>query len=1056
MDTLQFPQTMDFHHLIEDHFSPPFYSQTFDFDSIHVGYDPDQQLVHVLADRRYGQTIFMSFDLFLKPIYFGYYNQWQDYHYSSEFTADGIALLHVLPKLTIKNLPFQSPKGKIYRVRQEEIADQIATAVQLSNTKRAFSKSIADDLVKIRVGQTDSYSLIPSLTYDNGFYQLTLKIATPKEYVIRNVYEQILNPMTKNETVSFGKSTQVLMNKENFDPFSQALIDFIKDQLALVDREYYYNDKKRIPLTDSHLEQFIDLSQRDDAPASLQITENSQSRTLTFSKYDDIYLEGKMDDEQERAVLFHPKVYLYQNSQGQFCFRRSKPKDRVIRQVFEKQKSHVLLTHAQVSDILKWQEAGTISYEVNIEQVHFQVQDLVLFLDISDEEGLVIKLDNYLENKEKSAIFANMVIDDYGGHLIDSDISQDGPDFVNLVIPTPSRIDAFILEVMPGLSQIAQVHVTDALRHISRPRRLPLKLGVSVSQGIINLAFESDEFDIKELKKIMSAYRQKKRFYRLQNGERIVLHKEQLEEINDVLNELALKDVPIRQEKVPAYRMYQIKDLPSEFIPMDLDSQFDQLFQESPLSIAGDMASLLRPYQVEGVHWLLNLRAKNLAGILADDMGLGKSLQTIAYLASVLPQAKHPSLIVVPASLLYNWQAEFEKFAPHMSFSLITGNADHRHASFIRHQSSPGHIFITSYDYLRRDWENYKEIRFDTLVLDEAHYIKNHSTLASKAVKNLQADHRIALSGTPIENSLAELWSLFDFLMPGYLYTYPQFSKLFEKPIVKEADEKKQARLKQLVSPFIKRRLKKEVLADLPDKIEETYLVNMDQEERKRYQAQVLLANQNLLEQTDDLKQKSVEVLAMLTRLRQLSLDGRLIYDNIYQPSSKILATLELIQQAIANKEQVLVFSSFVQGLELLEEALVQADINTCKITGSTPKEQRARNVQLFQEGFADVFLISLKAGGTGLNLTAASMVIHLDPWWNISAQNQATDRAHRIGQEQKVTVYKMVSKGTIEEKILQLQAAKKEISDLFVENSTGAIQSMSDQEIRALFASDL
>lgn len=354
---------------------------------------------------------------------------------------------------------------------------------------------------------------------------------------------------------------------------------------------------------------------------------------------------------------------------------------------------------------------------------------------------------------------------------------------------------------------------------------------------------------------------------------------------------------------------------------------------------------------------------------------------------------------------------------------------------------------------MRRDYQLYDKILFEYVILDEAQYIKNQKTKNAISVKTLKAKHKLALTGTPIENILAEIWSIFDFLMPQYLYSYHYFRKQFENDIVKNFDHEKTQRLQQLVSPFILRRNKKDVLKELPDKIEKTQLIPFNEEERQIYFANLAQVNQDLQKIFQMEKVDQIAVLALLTRLRQICCEPRLLYENIENTSSKMKACLDLIINFKANHQKVLLFSSFTSVLDMISDECIANHISFYKMTGTTSKEERRKLVEGFQNGEVDVFLISLKAGGTGLNLTAAQAVIHYDPWWNVSAQNQATDRAYRIGQEKNVLVYKLVMKDSIEEKIMALQEKKKELSDVFVENHQGSLASMSKEEILELFS---
>lgn len=346
----------------------------------------------------------------------------------------------------------------------------------------------------------------------------------------------------------------------------------------------------------------------------------------------------------------------------------------------------------------------------------------------------------------------------------------------------------------------------------------------------------------------------------------------------------------------------------------------------------------------------------------------------------------------------------------------------------------------------------YEDKQFLYQVLDEAQYIKNHTTAVAKAVKCINSKTKYALTGTPIENRLSELWSIFDYLMPGFLYGYENFRKELEAPITKNKDEEASNRLKRMISPFILRRLKQDVLTDLPDKLEEIQYAKFEPKQQKLYDGQVVHMKEMLEKQSGtDFAQSKIQILAELTKLRQICCDPSLLFENFDGESAKRQACMDLIKSAIEGEHRMLVFSQFTSMLSLLEEDLTKEGIVYYKITGSTSKEERIRLVKEFNDGEVPVFLISLKAGGTGLNLVGADVVIHYDPWWNQAVQNQATDRAHRIGQEKVVTVYKLIAKGTIEEKIVKLQESKKNLADEILSGENGGLAQLSREELLEL-----
>jgi superfamily II DNA or RNA helicase len=470
----------------------------------------------------------------------------------------------------------------------------------------------------------------------------------------------------------------------------------------------------------------------------------------------------------------------------------------------------------------------------------------------------------------------------------------------------------------------------------------------------------------------------------------------------------------------------------------------------------GDLETVLRPYQKQGVAWLCFLRANGFGGILADEMGLGKTLQTLAFLRSCRTQVSaetKPCLIVCPTSLVYNWLAEIKKFTPSLKALALQG--PDRHALF--DQISQSDVVITSYALIRRDAERYREFEFDTAVLDEAQHIKNRQTQNAQAVKAIRSKHRLVLTGTPLENSVLDLWSIFDFLMPGYLGTAKDFHDRYELPIAREKDAAAQQRLARRLRPFMLRRLKQEVAADLPAKLEQVSYCELTPDQREVYQQVIEASRKEVLAAVgaQGLAKSRMVVLSALLRLRQICCDLRLLkleHVNPANSSGKLDMFGELLEEVIDGGHRVLVFSQFVSMLTLLKERLGEAGIEYCYLDGSTT--DRGAVVEKFQQsGGVPVFLISLKAGGVGLNLTAADTVIHFDPWWNPAVEDQATDRAHRIGQTRVVTSYKLITRDTVEEKILLLQNRKREVIQATLGGEEAFTESLNWEEIQELLA---
>ena len=549
---------------------------------------------------------------------------------------------------------------------------------------------------------------------------------------------------------------------------------------------------------------------------------------------------------------------------------------------------------------------------------------------------------------------------------------------------------------------------------------------------------------------------------RLKNGRIALIDTNALEEFNEVLRDCAPQQHA---------RGYRFSDVQAGFLDATLRQQpgwqvqapaawRDRAASQSgqarlvcpPL---GPLEAVLRPYQKQGVAWMQFLRDNKFGGILADEMGLGKTLQTLAFLRSCHANRKLPApvLIVCPTSLVFNWVAEAKKFTPELKVVALHGTGRHQHFGEI----GESNLVITSYALIRRDAERYREIEFDTLVLDEAQHIKNRQTQNAQAVKAVRTGHRLVLTGTPMENSVLDLWSIFDFLMPGYLGSATDFRERYEQPIAKDKDDAVQARLGRRLRPFILRRLKSEVAKDLPAKLEQVSYCELTDDQAEVYKQVLAISRKEVMEAVgaQGIAKSKMVVLNALLRLRQICCDLRLLrMENAVftdDSSGKLAMFGELLEEAMDGGHRVLVFSQFTTMLALLKDRLTAENIEYCYLDGATTN--RGAVVEKFQGNpKIPVFLISLKAGGVGLTLTGADTVVHFDPWWNPAVEDQATDRAHRIGQTRVVTSYKLITRGTVEEKILALQQKKRAI----IKATLGGEESLADnltwEEIQGLF----
>ncbi|MBQ3668398.1 MAG: DEAD/DEAH box helicase, partial [Clostridia bacterium] len=568
---------------------------------------------------------------------------------------------------------------------------------------------------------------------------------------------------------------------------------------------------------------------------------------------------------------------------------------------------------------------------------------------------------------------------------------------------------------------------------------------------------DTDAFPIEELEELMRSVREKRKYYRLEDGSFVSLESGQFSAFTQTADSLNLNVSSLSDSGtiVPLYKGLFLDELlkRDKSVSLEKDTDYKKLIRDFKSVEDGEFAvpepldKVLRDYQKTGYTWLRTLDKYGFGGILADDMGLGKTLQMLAFLLAIKREGSTgPALIACPASVVSTWGNEAQKWTPELRTCLITGGAADR-ANHIR-VADQYDILVTSYDSLRNDIERHEKNMYRVCVLDEAQYIKNRETKLKKSVDRLKAGTRLALSGTPVENRLSELYSIFDFLMPGYLGSYTSFRRKYELPITEEADENARTTLTKLVHPFILRRMKRDVLSELPPKTETNCYIQMGEEQRKLYAA---YANEIEKRMLSAVPSDKLKILAMLTRLREICCDPALVYEGYEEQSCKKDECVRMVKELIENEHRVLIFSQFTSMLSRIETALDAEGIDSFTLRGDTPLDERVRLVNAFNAGQNDVFLISLKAGGTGINLTGADTVIHYDPWWNLAAQNQATDRCYRIGQERPVQVYKLIASDTIEENIVKLQYKKLDLAKVVSENADGGLMNMSAEELLEL-----
>ncbi|WP_226580535.1 SNF2 helicase associated domain-containing protein [Halobacillus litoralis] len=618
-------------------------------------------------------------------------------------------------------------------------------------------------------------------------------------------------------------------------------------------------------------------------------------------------------------------------------------------------------------------------------------------------------------------------------------------------IEEEDQIESFLYQYLPKLKEFSTVYLSSAVRSLLDQQQYELQTSVELESdgNWLDINFTIDGISTDDVTEALKAVIEKKKYYRLSDGALLSLTSDSFERFQKLVDELNLstKDLEDNQFQVSTARSLQVEDVlqPNE-------AERNQLFTElvnrlkSPQSFELDppdsLQADLRSYQLTGFRWMKMLSHYGLGGVLADDMGLGKTIQTIAYLLDEKEKGflKEPAIIVTPASLVYNWKKEIEKFAPDLSVQILTGDPLWRQEALLKAHEKD--VWITSYPLLRQDIQSYKDQKFHAMVLDESQAIKNETTKTAVAVRSLKAKHRFALSGTPIENSLQELWSLFRTIMPGFFTNKKEFTQM------------KPEKISLMTRPFILRRMKTEVLDELPDKIDTVQYSELTREQKEVYLAYLERIQDDIQETiaTKGVQRGKLEILAGLTRLRQICCHPSLFLENYEGQSGKLEQLKELTKELKESGHRLLIFSQFSSMLSLMHDELAKTGLDAFYLDGSTKSEKRMEMVEAFNKGEKDAFFISLKAGGTGLNLTGADTVILYDLWWNPAIEEQAAGRAHRIGQEKVVQVIRMISEGTIEERIYQLQQKKRDLVDQIIQPGESMLTSLTEEEIKQLF----
>ena len=946
-------------------------------------------------------------------------------------------------------------------------------------------------------GQEGAVRFLARLSISGGGKEIRaeFKVGREKQYVIRDLtaFAQAMNHGTY---VEYGKNFAFYHSLDAFTPESRPLVEFVVE-LVNVYRDYYAQFRRTS--FDSHpplRELNLSRENRDRffaivAGQTLEVENGLKGkRSLQVcSQNPRFYVQVQRQGRDGLSVSFDPKSFLFF---GEKCLYVG-DEERIyccdeecsrVMGVFAAQMSQSVKHTVTVNQkdipllyerVLRRIEPYCVFQDEEINWEEYRSEPLKAEFRFTSEEPGEITMEPVLSYGEytfhpiEDETLPRTVCRDVPGEfrisqLIARYFRYKEPEGKKLVIRGDDEAMFRLMESgMAEFAQLGNILVDDSVRHMRILPPLSVRTSVSMNGGWLDIRLDMDGLTASDLEQILKAYQGKKKFYRLKSGEFLKLQDDGLLAVARLGEGLDLdsKKLASGHLSLPGYRAFYLDSLFKE--GPGITFYRDQLFkavvrgmkavEDSDFAVPSCLQTVLRGYQKLGFRWLRTLDSYGFGGILADDMGLGKTVQMIAlfvdeYASGKDAGTKERSLIVCPASLVYNWENEFQKFAPMLKVQAVAGTAQEREEVFASLDEGC-QVLITSYDLLKRDMKHYESMSFRFQVIDEAQYIKNAATQSARAVKAIRARTRFALTGTPIENRLGELWSIFDYLMPGFLFTYARFKKIYESPIVRESDPEAVSNLKRLIGPFVLRRVKKDVLKELPDKLETAVYSRLQGQQKELYTANAAKLKEELESGGDAVYEKGkIQILAELTRLRQICCDPALCYENYRGGSAKLETCMDLIRNGVNGGHKILLFSQFTSMLRIIEKRLSQEEIACYTLTGSTPKEERLRMVDSFHTDPVPVFLISLKAGGTGLNLTAADMVLHYDPWWNVAAQNQATDRAHRIGQEKQVSVFKLITKGTIEENIMVLQESKKNLADQIIAEGAVSLSSLTREDL--------
>ncbi|OEF95953.1 hypothetical protein BHF68_10480 [Desulfuribacillus alkaliarsenatis] len=925
---------------------------------------------------------------------------------------------------------------------------------------------------------------------------LSLKVGTNRLYVVTGL-EQFLEAVYKQREHTFTKLFTYSPWEHYFSDKDEQIVKILLDiyeyeQMSL--REGYYSRNvfqgKRVFLPKGYVMRLFNILQGSVVNAEVNgvpyqgvpVFKADLPIQFALSEADD-GLELSLKKHGEIEQLFNDgNIFLYQHTFYLVSAKQQHQLQPVLTSLRKLQADKIRIpkTQAQpfVSGVLrKLKQGANVEVSPSIEQrliqtplraqVYLDYEHGVISCDLKYRYGDIV-IDPFTETIKNNTAASSEDIDrilirdteqeqrvmDYFEQL---DFQYNGK---TMFIEDEGAIYQFLASQIAELQQFAEIYYSERFNNLHRTKKPKFsgKIAVNASINVLEVQFELEGVERTELLSILNAIKEKRTYYRLKDGAFISLAAEDIEEVAEMArltDELQLRKSDWAEETIqlPLHQALLFDDIDNNSSIWRKDKHFQELVgkikhpQEINVPLPAHLEQIMRPYQKTGYQWLHTLAYYGFGGILADDMGLGKTLQAISYILSLKTTAaeKRPALVLAPTSLVYNWQSELASYASELSVVVISGAQEERQLLLERIETVD--VVITSYPLVRRDIDAYRQIEFSTCILDEAQFLKNHTTITAQAVKTIRASSYFALTGTPIENSVTDLWSIFDIVLPGFFPSIKQFQRLYGEGTLDK--------LHRRIKPFILRRVKKDVLQELPDKIENKLISALTIDQKKLYMAYLEQIKGQI---TDIIKQEGfnkgqIKILAALTRLRQICCHPGLFIEDYQGESGKLLQLQEILTDMIAAGHRILIFSQFASMLKLIRDTIDQTEYSYHYLDGSTPAIERMDMANRFNQGEGDVFLISLKAGGTGLNLTGADTVILYDLWWNPAVEDQATDRAHRIGQEKVVQVIRLIAQGTIEEKIYELQQKKRDLIGQVIQSGETMLSKLSEAELKELLS---